>query len=219
MTSIDEKLGLLKNYYNWYSDEKDSDKSRYLIHVSKSASITYELKIYLTTGLNQWFFNLNEKSYQSTQTKQASTFAHFLDHFYEVLCKKQFSLHKIFDKETNRTLIKFYMTGVDMSYYFQPDDAYEPVGALTNLCFSLTDKCLKLESELLKAGYCEISNEPNSLQSRERIEPLKKAFLGEYTNLTHTQRKPGMSIINPHSKKRKIPKGVQFGDQSDSSSD
>jgi hypothetical protein len=211
MATVEEKLGRFQDYFNVYTDERDSNRKRFLLHVRPSATAK-ELKVYLTEGADQWHFNVNEKSFNTNPAK-SKVYAQFLDDFHGILSKNQFSLTRIASKETNKTLIRFEMPSVDTNYYFQLNDAYEPVNELINLCFDLTEKCLKLENESSRSGNNQSPNEAKRSESREKTDTLvgKKNFAGGcMSSAQHTQRKLGMSIINPHSKKRKVPKGRFF---------
>lgn len=215
--SSDANLSL-KKFIKFYVDFNDTkENERYLISF-KVTTISSELKVYITNGDNQWFININDKISTTIQqnVKKSAFYGYteFLDNLYNVLIKKQFNLQKIYNTDESSTLIKFETSNASIkqqiNFFLKLNDNYNAIDCLKFICFNLYEKCNQLEDELRKQ---------NIQQSSSRIEsdaaasdPIRKQNVA---SIVHAQRKAGMSIINPNSRKRKIPKGVQFGDNDD----
>jgi hypothetical protein len=214
---------ILKKFTNFYTEFNDTkEDARYLINFKTSNN---ELKFYVTNGENQWFLNINDKTFSTiqqnkTQIKHQSpaksnNFIEFLENMYNILTKKQFSLQKLYNTETSNEIIKFETINISLkqiNFFLKLNENYKSIEFLKETCFSLIDKNNQLEEEL--------KNTQNTQTTFKMCEnDLKTDFKQNMSIPSVQQRKPGMSIINPHSRKRRVPKGVQFGDDDDDKSE
>jgi hypothetical protein len=94
---------------------------------------------------------------------------------------------------------------------------------IKDLLFQLSDKLNQYEQELEKVNNkIDIKNLTSSSSSLDKVKDDKQSIdfsLNKKNNQGMSkQRKPGMSLINPLSKRKNIPKGVKFNDEDEEDS-
>ena len=173
---------------------------RYLVNF-KTSTINTDVKLYATDINNsrQYLYNLSDKTFSTLQSSDNKSYNEFLETLHRIIVKKEFSLKK------DRDSIKFQSSNHQMSILLKINENYREIDYLKETCFNLYDKYSSLEdNETVREhvnNKLEVENGPGAFESQ--ISKSQKQLF----NL-----KAGMSIINPQSRKRKIPRGVQFDD-------
>ena len=202
-------LNKLKKYFSIFNDKT----VRYSINF-KTSTLNNDLKFYATDIQNssQYVCNLSDKNFSTFQNQTAQrtttvkTFAEFLENLHKILVKREYSLKK------DRDLVKFETNNKSLpqvTIFLSLNENYREVDYLKETCLNLYEKLSSLED---RNDSTEEFGEKNRVFSNDF-----KNEKSSISSLTQKQSainvKAGMSIINPNSKKRKAPKGVQFEDE------
>jgi hypothetical protein len=224
---------LLKSINSYY-DIKDTAK--YLIYFTSSSpnhaheetalTNTNSLSLNITNGLTVWSTLLNQTNLTSLLQKQqlilpvarkSITLSELCENLYQILISEKYELNKVVStSELAQDLIEFKVTNASfftLNIVCSPLSSVSGSHEIKNLLFSMHDRLTKLkESEHVTPGNKSTTDNTNA--SASSGQSLKKFNINSQVGIAGN-RKPGMSIINPMSKRRKVPQGVKYDDDQD----
>jgi hypothetical protein len=219
MESIKEDL--LKSIY-YYFDLKENCK--YLIYFTTTTKQHQDLTCSCTNGINVWNINLTSDIFSSTDKK--TTLNEHLINLNLKLKRNNYELNKLIDTQNLIDLIEFKTNdnNTNIQFKFKPVKSNE--NDLKEFLFHMFNRLDKCESELnkLKSNDFSVQSASNLMQNSEIKHNNNNSnnHQARRFNLSKNQvaniiapRQPYMSIINPMTKRRKMPKGVQFDDDED----
>jgi len=220
MESIKEDL--LKCIYSYF-DLKENCK--YLIYFTTTKQQQQQdLTCSCTNGINVWNINLTNDIFSSNDKKTTTTLNEHLINLNLKLKRNDYELNKIIDTQNLIDLIEFKTNNDNnnsIQFKFKPVKSNE--NDLKEFLFHMFNRLDKCESELnkLKSNDLTVQSAGNLMQNSE-IKHNSNNHQPRRFNLSKNQvaniiapRQPYMSIINPMTKRRKMPKGVQFDDDDD----
>ena len=224
MESIKEDL--LKSIY-YYFDLKENCK--YLIYFTTTTKQQQQqqqqdLTCSCTNGINVWNVNLTNDIFSLTDKK--TTLNEHLINLNLKLKRNDYELNKLIDTQNLIDLIEFKTNDNNIQFKFKPVKSNE--NDLKEFLFHMFNRLDKCESELnkLKSNDLTLQSASNLMQNSEIKHNNNNNNSNNHQarrfNLSKNQvaniiapRQPYMSIINPMTKRRKMPKGVQFDDEDD----
>lgn len=218
----DDLTKLVKNFV----DIKINGK--YIIYFSQTSNGPNEasdLNFYVTNGVSVWSRKLDEEFLSKTIKSQMEniekslSYIDYLTSLYLVLRNDSFDLNHIVDPSSPESadLVEFKSSCLGQEYRFLLNHVKSSPTEIKHLLFSLFDKYAKLEIELKKLTNrsdlgTEKADSTSSNKNKTNESDLDGMKMFNINNNHMIGRKPGMSLINPLSKRRKAPTGVKFDD-------
>ena len=220
MSDLKSKMTFLLKTVHSYYDIKES--VRYLIFFTNDLSCSSSLYLNITDGLRVFATQVNEISLASLidrqQVSRPVSLLEFIEHLSQALRADKYELNKLLDP-SSRDLVELRVSNVNhLGLTILAGECKSSQVEIKNLLFALHDRFSRLEAEKLSGhGGVDLAAERNSSTPATRAaescagDVLKKfSIRGSGSQIL--SRKPGMSIINPLSKRKKVPQGVKFDD-------
>jgi hypothetical protein len=229
------KTECLKAIYSYY-DIKDNVK--YLLCFNTTSASNNDLSFCITNGVMVWQACLNEAFIQrllnndcvtlNIRNSSPLTLNEFLAQLNQIVKTEKYSLNKILQEEEDFIELKSDSPQNSFSFKILIEQSKSIQSDLKLLIFNLFDRFSKLETENANlnnkldlaekssSNHQRTSNEVNHGSSTAAAaETLKKFNLSNSKHHSNNRMKPGMSIINPLSKRKKDPRGVRFDSDDD----
>jgi hypothetical protein len=189
--SSNDLLLILNKLKKCFSSFQESN-ARYLV-TFKTSTINTDVKLFATDINNsrQFFCNISDKTFSSFQS--TGSYNEFLENLQKIIVKKEFSFKK------DRDSIIFQSPSQQINIILKINENYREIDYLKETCLNLYDKCNSLEDDHYNKGG--------------GVSSVGAAFELNKSQTKLFNGKAGMSIINPQSRKRKTPRGVQFEDE------
>lgn len=222
------KEDLIKSIFCYYDIKQNTKFLVYFTLGSTQINVVADLNMFVTNGICVWSRMINDKLISEIIQPQMDTkvisFMEFLENLKSVFKADSFDLNHVLDTQadSNETdLVEFKAILLNKQFKFVLKPVKSNHLEIKNCIFALHDRYSKLESENNKLNSrvdlmnSNSSSQSNGSQSKNKSESsnstsdnLKKFNITN--NNPMINRKPGMSIINPLSKRRKTPEGVKF---------
>jgi hypothetical protein len=188
--SSNDLLLILNKLKKCFTGFQESN-ARYLV-TFKTSTINTDVKLFATDINNsrQYFCNISDKTFSTFQPNDS--YNEFLENLHKIIVKKEFSFKK------DRDSIIFHSPSQQINIILKINENYREIDYLKETCLNLYDKCNSLEGD-----HDTMGGVASNGAAFETNKSQTKLFNG----------KAGMSIINPQSRKRKTPRGVQFEDE------
>lgn len=221
------KDDLVKSITYFYDLKQNAKYLIYFSQITTQNSINNlnDFNMHVTNGINAWSRLVNDQFLRELIHPQLNdnlstkllSFTEFLESLLTCLKTDRFELNTLLETQNSIDLIEF--KSINFNFILNPSKSSQ--NDIKNVLFFSYEKYTKLELEFNKlSSKVDLTQSNSQLNSVTRqksdgqqtgSDGLKKFNI---TNNNHVlaSRKPGMSIINPLSKRRKTPEGVKFDD-------
>lgn len=223
------KDDLLKSI-SYYYDIKLNTKYLIYFTVGNQQSSSMDANMLITNGVYTWSTCLTSDTFLNdvlrTQLNSKHSLLEFIGLLVHSLSSDKFELNKFMDTANLTDFVEFKLANEKLAgaCKFILEPAKSSANDIKNLLFIMYDKLSKAEAEVKKlnekadlstgeSGLVKMgSSDSNGAKGSSASDILRKFNIASGPAYS---RKPGMSIINPLSKRRKAPKGVKFDDDDD----
>lgn len=191
--------GEISAAYSYYDIKENT---RYLVYLAKANS---ETRLGVTNGASVWSAVLNETLVIKQTVSRLDSLDEFTASLSQALEADKFELNKVTDTKGDELVeLKSNCSGIILT--IMAEESKSSSNEIKFLLFGLFDKLKKLDGVNVRPQVASVGKS----ESTSAGDALKKFNVAPSSQIKN--RKAGMSIVNPLSKRKKLPQGVKFDD-------